>query len=76
MVLVTISGKYVPVSGNRISAANLLKKLLLATGNPKAPDGHYFCPRQNRPNGLMLSDTHEFNLEECSDFILVSVPVR
>lgn len=34
----------------------------------------FYCPRQNIPNGITGEGGYEFDLRECSDFVLVSLP--
>ena len=67
----TISGLKITGLPAQVTAFDLLRRLLQVTGTPRAVGNYYYLPRQNKPYGAAGDGNYQFDLRECSDFILV-----
>ena len=68
---VTISGQEIDIGHrHKIDANELLPLLKKAIGGVKEERGYYYLRRQNKPHGATGDGGYEFDLTECSDFIL------
>ena len=81
MAYATISGIRVEFPTSKVTARQLMDKFhpLMGWGNchyrreKSLSLEYYYLPRQNKPNGITGDGAYKFDLEECSDFVMVPV---